>query len=115
MATINFLIGFGVGRIESNVYVGRLNVNIYGGRIWRYRLIGRRDAKQVATRGPQLSLLMTTVPRAEPCALITNVKTVQRRPFEFLPLSLKNVGGVFQTSSVVITLLSINTSKLYHF
>ena len=69
----------------------------------------------VATRGPQLSLLMTTVPRAEPCALIINVKTVQRRPFEFLPLSLKNVGGVFQTSSVVITLLSINTSKIYHF
>ena len=69
----------------------------------------------VATRSPRLSLLTTTVPRAWPFASGGDVKTVQRRPFEFLPLSLKNVGGVFQTSSVVITLLSINTSKIYHF
>ena len=69
----------------------------------------------VATRSPQLYLLMTTVSRAQPFASIINVKTVQRRPFEFLPMSLKNFGGVFRTSSVVIDLLSINTFKLYHF
>ena len=38
---------------------------------------------------------------------------MQRRPFEFLPMSLKNVRGVFQTSSDVITFLGINTDKLY--
>ena len=67
----------------------------------------------VATRSPQLYLLMTTVSRAQPFASIINVKTVQRRPFEFLPMSLKNVRGVFQTSSDVITFLGINTDKLY--
>ena len=90
-------------------------------RIWRNRRTGRIGDKgsgveargYVATRGPQLSLLTTTVPRAKPFASVADVKTVQRRPFEFLPMSLKNVRGVFPTSSDVITFLGINTDKLY--
>ena len=69
-------------------------------RAYRYKGGGVEARGYVATRGPQLSLLATTVPRAWPFASDANVKTVQRRPFEFLPLTLKNVGGVFQTSEV---------------
>ena len=90
--------------------VGRLNLNVQIGCIGRYRRIGRKRPRGARlSRESRSSTVFTDDNSAKGVSLAihANLITVLRRPFVFLLLSLKNVGGVFQTSSVIINLLNI--------